>query len=106
MTSYWAPLRMSVGIESCDELIRRGSPPLQRPISISYGTDDRSALLPHRATVFTAFGVLALVRAAVGLYSVLSFEIAQRRTEIGVRAALGADAGWLIRWWRPVECAS
>lgn len=42
--------------------------------------------------------MLALVRAAVGLYSVLSFEIAQRRTEIGVRAALGADAGRLIRW--------
>ena len=50
------------------------------------------------ATVFTAFGVLALVVAAVGLYSVLSFEIAQRRPEIGLRAALGADASRLIRW--------
>jgi predicted permease len=42
------------------------------------------------ATAFTAFGVLALLVAGVGLYSVLAFTMAQRTFELGIRAALGA----------------
>ena len=48
------------------------------------------------AAMFTVFGLLALVVAALGLYSVLAFDVALRQTELGIRAALGAGAGELV----------
>ena len=49
------------------------------------------------ATLFTIFGLLALIVAAVGVFSTLIHEIGQRRHELGVRAALGAGVIDIVR---------
>ena len=59
----------------------------------------RDSLLRERlmAILSGAFGLLAGLLATLGLYGVISYSVVRRRNEIGVRMALGADRGQVIR---------
>ena len=47
--------------------------------------------------MFGSFALLAIILAGVGLFGVLAFSVAQRTSELGIRSALGARAGNLVR---------
>jgi ABC-type antimicrobial peptide transport system permease subunit len=59
---------------------------------------DGSLFQPRMAVILLgAFGITALILACVGLYGILTFAIQERRRAIGVRMALGASKGSVLR---------
>jgi ABC-type antimicrobial peptide transport system permease subunit len=59
--------------------------------------EDQSRSWRLGTTLFVAFGGLAVVVAAVGLYGVIGYTIAQRMHELGMRIALGARSSHILK---------
>jgi ABC-type antimicrobial peptide transport system permease subunit len=66
-----------------------------RPLADRLGRQTRAWTLG--ATMFSIFGSLSLLLAAIGLYSVVAFTVAQRVHEYGVRVALGATSRSILQ---------
>jgi predicted permease len=80
-------------------IVRRIAPttPVENVMTVAQIKDQSLAPRRLNAVLISAFGILALVIAAVGIAGVLAFSVSARTNEIGIRMSLGADRGRVQR---------
>lgn len=71
--------------------------PLERVKTLETVRDESVGSTRLNATLLGAFGALALVMAVVGIYGVISYSVAQRTHEIGIRSAIGASGRDVVK---------
>ncbi len=95
-------MRTSAPPESLIGAVRQTVRSLRPDVALKFTTmqasvDDSIAAPRFRMTLVSTFATLALMLAVAGMYAVMSYVTAQRTSEFGLRVALGAKAGDVVR---------
>ena len=89
----------TAAISAYRDALREVAPTVPLVAFVTLREQMEAALGSQRAITFlsTFFGVVALLLSALGLYGMLSSNVSQRTAEIGIRSALGASRGRILR---------